>query len=68
MESERAIFLGCSEAQRNFGGCTGNPSFLTVGAIYDVEKVEIHGYHTKVWLVGIEGSFNSVCFKDVEED
>lgn len=68
MESEYVIFLGCSEAQRNFGSYTGNPNLLIVGATYEVEKVEVHSYHTKVWLVGVEGSFNSVCFKDVEED
>ena len=29
---------------------------------YKVERVEVHSWHTKLWLVGVEGRFNSVHF------
>lgn len=40
---------------------------LVVGKQYTVEKVEIHSWHTNVFLEGYPGiPFNSVQFKNVE--
>ena len=58
-------FIGCSEDQHNWGSHTGNPQELVKGALYEVERTEVHTQHTKVFLVGHRGCFNSVCFEDV---
>lgn len=59
------IFIGCSEDQRRLGNHTGDASKLVVGNNYQIEKEEVHSQHTKVYLVGFEGSFNSVCFEEI---
>ena len=58
-------FIGCSDDQHNWGGHTGNYKELIVGNVYTIDKIEVHSWHTKYWLSGIEGSFNSVCFNEV---
>lgn len=63
----KVTFNGCDEQQKRFGNNTGNVEQLEVGKSYDVENVEVHSWHTKYYLCGIDGSFNSVCF-DKEED
>jgi hypothetical protein len=59
---KEVVFLGCNEHQMNWGSYTGDVSELVVGEKYIVEKEEIHSWHTKVFLKGIDGSFNSTCF------
>jgi hypothetical protein len=59
------VFTGCSEAQHSWGSHTGDFEGLVVGSVYNVEKVEVHSWHTKLYLKGIKGSFNSVCFEPV---
>lgn len=65
--TELARFTGCTQEQHSWCNYTGDYKRLIVGKIYEVERVEVHSWHTKVFLVGIKGSFNSVCF-DVVED
>ena len=60
----RAIFIGCSKEQHNWGGHTGDHESLEIGKEYKVEKREVHSFHTKIFLKGFDGSFNSVCFVD----
>lgn len=62
----KVIFVGCSEEQRRFGNNTGNLAELTVGAEYKVVAQEIHSWHTKYYLEGHKGSFNSVGFVEKE--
>lgn len=59
-------FTGCDELQHRWGSHTGNFKDLTIGEIYTVKCVEVHSWHTKVFLEGSEGSFNSVCFEEVK--
>jgi hypothetical protein len=42
---------------------------LTVGEVYEVERVEVHSWHTKIFLVGVDcgRGFNKVSFEEVEE-
>jgi hypothetical protein len=61
----QVVFLGCHERQHSWGSHTGDLTKLEVGKIYEVEKVEADTQHTKVYLKGIEGSFNEVCFRKV---
>lgn len=41
---------------------------LTVGANYEVDDWIVHSWHTKLFLVGVEGAFNSTMFELVEGD
>jgi hypothetical protein len=43
----------------------GPTELLFEGDIYYVERVEIHERHTRLYLRGIRGKFNSVCFEKV---
>ena len=58
----KVVFTGCSEEQKRFGNHTGDPNELEVGKVYEVRKEEEHSWHTKYYLKGFEGSFNSICF------
>ena len=62
-EGKKVKFIGCSEDQHRWGSHTGDYKNLIIGKKYTVERIEVHSYHTKVWLMGIDGCFNSVCFK-----
>jgi hypothetical protein len=66
MENFRAgnkvIYTGTSDAQVNWGGNTDPRGLLIEGDLYYVEKVEVHSMHTKLYLRGVPGKFNSVCF------
>ncbi len=40
---------------------------LEVGRVYRLERFEIHGWHTDLWLAEVPGvRFNSVQFAEVE--
>lgn len=60
----KVIFIGCDEDQKRWGNHDGDISILEIGKSYDVERIEVHSWHTKVYLIGIEGSYNSVCFEE----
>lgn len=55
-------FIGCSKEQINWGNNDDPTDILLVGETYKVSKVEVHSQHTKIYLEGIVGRFNSVCF------
>lgn len=63
----RLTFTGCTQDQQKWGNYTGDYTSLTVGESYEVEKAEVHTRHTKIYLKNIQGSFNSVCFKEETE-
>jgi hypothetical protein len=54
------------EHQIKWGGNDDPGKVLTVGGTYKVRDVEIHSYHCKVFLEGIEGKFNAVSFRSVQ--
>jgi hypothetical protein len=56
-------FTGCTKEQLSWGYYTGKPDELIIGERYQIEKIEVHSWYTKVWLKNVEGSFNSVCFE-----
>ena len=56
------VYEGASESQVNWGGCDDPRPILEEGSTYLVDFVEVHSWHTKVKLIGIQGLFNSVCF------
>lgn len=61
------VFCGCTEEQSRWGN-NDEPDMLIIGKSYEVEKVEPHSSHTKLKLFNIDGKFNSVCFKKLDED
>ena len=60
-------FTGSSIEQDRWGSCDDS-SNLEVGKYYKVTNVEVHSWHTKIELQGVEGKFNSVCFVDATKD
>jgi len=59
----QVIFTGASDEQVAWGSNDDPRPLLTVGEKYIIESVDVHKWHTKVTLVGIEGRFNDVSFK-----
>tara|TARA_Y100001970_G_C13892356_1_gene679395 strand:+ start:236 stop:469 length:234 start_codon:yes stop_codon:yes gene_type:complete len=62
---DKVKFTGYIMAQVKWGGCD-EPDMLEEGKVYTIEEVEVHSWHTKIKLEGIEGKFNSVCFEEYE--
>ena len=56
-------YIGADDDQVKWGGCDDPRGVLVEGQEYEVEERIVHSWHTKIKLVGIEGRFNSVCFK-----
>ena len=61
----RVKFMGCSDAQANWGNCNDPRKDLFVGEQYEAEP-EIHSWHTKYWIHGT--AYNSACFEEVENE
>jgi hypothetical protein len=55
-------YTGCSDEQVRWGGNADPRGLLVEGEEYEIEKTEVHPWHTKVKLKGFDGWFNSVCF------
>jgi hypothetical protein len=62
---DKIRFVGCSEDQVKWGNHSGNPKSLTIGAVYTIKSIEEHTWHTKIFLIEKNGSFNTVCFEEV---
>jgi hypothetical protein len=60
-------YIGASDEQVRWGGNDDPRGILMERDTYEVEEREVHSWHTKLRLVGIEGSFNSVCFEELDE-
>jgi hypothetical protein len=54
-----------SDYENHWGNCEQIKNNLVVGEVYEVEKVEEHSWHTKVWLKGYKNPFNSVHLMSV---
>ncbi|MBU1082748.1 MAG: hypothetical protein KKB59_19920 [Spirochaetes bacterium] len=62
---DKVRFIGASGEQTRWGTHTNPDGILVIGEEYTVSNIEEHSWHTKVFLVGINGNFNSVCFEVV---
>lgn len=63
MRKVRCIKNTLSEGAR----CADNLHLLEVGKEYTVEEVEVHSWHTAVYLVEFRGlPFNSVVFEELD--
>ena len=67
MEAEwkgaKVQFVGADDYQVRWGSNDDPRDVLTVGEMYDVEKADVHSWHTKLHLVGFDGIFNSASFE-----
>jgi hypothetical protein len=63
----KMVYTGeACDDQVRWGGNDDPRGLLEQGKAYDVEKIEVHSYHTKVFLVEFPGKkFNSVHFSDI---
>ena len=62
---DKVKYIGCSESQIKWGSHTDPRGVLKGFTTYTVKSVDIHNWHTKVYLIGFTGHFNSVCFEKV---
>ncbi len=58
---DKVIFKGCTIEQERWAN-SSNTDLLLVGKEYAISDIEVHSWHTKIQLNGIQGAFNSVCF------
>lgn len=54
-----------SDYDNNWGDCEPIKGNLEVGKIYEIQGVEPHSWHTKLYLFGFSKPFNSVHFEEV---
>ena len=59
------IFDGASKEQIQWGSNDDPNGLLTIGEEYEIEEEDVHSWHTKLKLRGIEGVFNSASFTEV---
>ena len=53
-----------TDDQVNWGYCQDPRGVLKLGETYEIDRVDVHGWHTKLFLVGVDSGrgFNSVNF------
>lgn len=64
--SESVVYATeATDEQVKWGNCADPRGLLVIGETYEVERVEVHSWHTKVFLVGVDSGrgFNSVSFE-----
>lgn len=65
VQGDLVKFTGATPDQIRWGSNENPNEVLIEGEVYSFSKVEIHSFHTKVWVNG-HGPFNSVSFELVE--
>lgn len=68
MASRRKVtYRDCSQEQASWGSCADPRGILEPGKAYEVERMQVHSWHTKVFLTDFPGQgFNSCCFDDAQ--
>ncbi len=68
MPGARVRYRGDTSTDQVRWGNNDDPRLCLIpGAHYTVRRIEVHSWHTKLWLVGVEGKFNSVHFDEVPQ-
>lgn len=62
---DKVRYTGSIEEQVRWGNNDNPTGVLIEGDVYYIERIEIHTWHTKLYLRGVYGKFNSVCFEKV---
>jgi hypothetical protein len=68
--ARRVVYSSPAEDEQvRWGNCEDPRPVLTLGQAYDVERADIHTWHTKLFLKGIDSGrgFNSVNFTEAEQ-
>lgn len=65
-KGDKVVFVSAADSQISWGGCDDPRPILNNGETYEVESTDVHSWHTKVKLVGIDGLFNSSHFDDAK--
>lgn len=65
-EGDFVRFVKASDIQVNWGSNDDPRLVLNTNDIYEIENVEEHSWHTKIYLKGIKGKFNIVSFQKVD--
>src|SRR5688572_1417702 len=66
-KGDKVMFIGASEDQVKWGGNDDPNKIMKEGDIVEIETVEVHSWHTKLYFVGLTGKYNSVSFKPVPD-
>ena len=62
-KGDLVVFKGHDDTQRRWGNNAETVGVLEPNAVYEVKDVEVHSWHTKVYLtVAPNSGFNSVMF------
>jgi len=61
-KGDKVIFISATDDQVRWGSNDDPRKILEEDKIYEIESIEVHHWHTKIKLVGVEGRFNSVHF------
>lgn len=66
-EPREVKFIHASDFQVNWGSCDDPRGVLVPGKKYVLEHLDVHSYHTKVFLEGVtcKRGFPSSCFMEV---
>lgn len=63
---DSVIYTGCAECQAHVSVMLDPRGVLADGKVYVVSDVEVHTWHTRVYLEGVDSQgvgFNSACFE-----
>jgi len=66
-KGDKVKFVSADDDQVKWGSNDDPRKVLNTEDVYEVETVEVHSWHTKLYLKGIKGKFNSVSFEKVNE-
>ena len=58
-------FIGSSDEQVKWGNNDDPKKILNKKEIYTIENIEVHSWHTKIYLEDIKGKFNSISFEEI---
>jgi len=62
----KVIFIEATDEQINWGSNDDPRTLLSLEKVYEIASVEVHSWHTKIRLVGLEQyKFNSVHFAEL---
>jgi hypothetical protein len=64
---DKVKFIGADKDQIQWGNNDDPNLVCNREDVYEIGYVEVHNWHTKVRLLGIEGIFNNVSFEEVED-
>ena len=75
-KGDRVKYIGCSEAQYQWGSGDDprkifKPELASANFVSSqeliIESMEVHSHHTLIKFRGIDGKFNSVCFRGTKD-